>query len=242
MFSDKIQLLILKSVAPLCVTVSLALFSPPALHAAVEQSFSREIVQYAAEDKVYLLENIRQKITRPSEKTVVEALLTEDAPKAVSLYQKQLSLYPDPALDQISRARIAAYTLMMESTAASPKPIPASGQDSTKQQRAAQTTKIAAKTTTTPIITTKTPPPSVELPKQKMAVTQKSVVTIRFGSFQNRENADALAQKISAYAPVETIQQGEFYRVQLKKRYESRSEAEAEGKKIPFTGVIFSVQ
>ncbi|TLU83950.1 MAG: SPOR domain-containing protein [Chlorobium sp.] len=242
MFSDKIQLLILKSVAPICVTVSLALFSPPALHAAVERSFSKEIVQYVAEDKVYLLENIRQKVTRPSEKTVVEALLTEDAPKAVSLYQKQLSLYPDPALDQISRARIAAYTLMMESTAASLQPLPSSLQDSTKQQRAAQTTKIAAKAPSTPIITTKTQPPAAELPKQKMAVTPKNYVTIRFGSFQNRENADALAQKISSYAPVETMQQGDFYRVQLKKKYESRTEAEAEGKKIPFAGVVFSVQ
>ena len=83
-------------------------------------SFAAEIVKDVREDKVYLLENIRHKLTKPSEKTLVDALLSEDGPKAASLYRKQLSEYPDPQLDDISRSRLAAYDRTMAST---PKPV-----------------------------------------------------------------------------------------------------------------------
>jgi hypothetical protein len=80
-------------------------------------SYASEIVRDVREDKVYLLENIRHKVTKPSEKTLVDALLSEDGPKAASLYRKQLSEYPDPQLDDISRSRLAAYDRTMTATA-----------------------------------------------------------------------------------------------------------------------------
>jgi hypothetical protein len=83
---------------------------------AATASYASEIVKDVREDKVYLLENIRRKVTKPSEKTLVDALLTEDGPKAANLYRKQLAEYPDPQIDQISRARLAAYDRVVAST------------------------------------------------------------------------------------------------------------------------------
>ncbi|NTW63054.1 MAG: SPOR domain-containing protein [Chlorobiaceae bacterium] len=76
---------------------------------AAETSYAPEILQYVSEDKVYLLETLRQKVTKPSEKIVLHALLSEDGAQAVSLYQKQLREYPDPSLDALSSSRVAAY-------------------------------------------------------------------------------------------------------------------------------------
>ncbi|NTV01805.1 MAG: SPOR domain-containing protein [Chlorobiaceae bacterium] len=84
---------------------------------AARSSYASEIVKDVREDKVYLLENIRHKVTKPSEKTLVDALLSEDGPKAASLYRKQLSEYPDPQLDDISRSRLAAYDRSLAATA-----------------------------------------------------------------------------------------------------------------------------
>jgi cell division protein FtsN len=83
---------------------------------AAKASYASEILKDVREDKVYLLENIRRKVTKPSEKTLIEALLTEDGPKAASLYRKQLSKYPDPELDPVSRERLAAYDRAAGST------------------------------------------------------------------------------------------------------------------------------
>ncbi|NTW56696.1 MAG: SPOR domain-containing protein [Chlorobiaceae bacterium] len=91
------------------------------LHAAVDVYNARLIRQYVDEDKVNLLENIRQKFTRPSEKLVVEALLCEDGPKAQAIYLKQLKEFPDPELDRISSSRIMAYNQVLNSTAPPPK-------------------------------------------------------------------------------------------------------------------------
>ncbi len=91
------------------------------LQAAVEEYNSRLIRQYVDEDKVNLLENIRQKFTRPSEKLMVEALLCEDGPKSQALYRKQLKEFPDPELDRISFSRITAYNQALNSTAPPPK-------------------------------------------------------------------------------------------------------------------------
>jgi len=85
---------------------------------AAEYSHASKILQYVREDKVYLLEKIRHQITKPSEKLVVEALLSEDGPKAASLYKKQLAEHPDPLIDPISRSRLAAFEKAVATTAA----------------------------------------------------------------------------------------------------------------------------
>ncbi|MFZ4525593.1 MAG: SPOR domain-containing protein [Chlorobium sp.] len=234
MLSDKTILLLRKIFAPLSFVLSFALFSPPVLHSAVEQSYAREIQRYVAEDKVYLLENLRQKVALPSEKLVLEALLSEDGSQAVSLYQKQLALYPDPALDQISRSRIAACNFAMESTA--PAPPLASKHDTTKHRPASRIKKIEPKVA----LPDKTKPekPQVTVTKQETSSAGQKSFTVRFGSFKSRENAEALSKKISRYAEAETFLRGELYRVQLKNNYASKQEAEAAAKKLPFAGFV----
>ena len=287
MLSNKILLLIRKSAAPFYVTLSLLLFTPSALNAAAGQSYSREIVQYVAEDKVYLLENIRGKITVPSEKTVTEALLAEDGQQAVSLYQKQLSLYPDPAMDQISRSRIAAFTLVMEGPAPASKPLAAGIQDTTQQKRLSisKNEKLPAAKKNIPVLppalassisapasvskvpdtvlTSAPPSPSKasapalahapapasapKAPVAEVSILHKHTTgseksfTLRFGSFKSRENAEALASKISQHTPAETIQQGELYRVQLKNHYPSIEEAKTAAQQLPFPGIVVPV-
>ena len=83
MLSEKRLFHLHKSVATFCIALFVTFFSPHILYPATEQSYTREIELYVAEDKVYLLENIRQNITRPSEKTVVDALLCESGPEAL---------------------------------------------------------------------------------------------------------------------------------------------------------------
>jgi len=134
MFSDTTISLIRKRTAEIFLAASVALFSPQVLNASDEHSYAQEIQQDIAEDKVYLLENIRQNVTIPSEKTIVDALLTEDAPQAVMLFQKQLREYPDPALDQLSTSRIAAYNLALNRSTSSPK---SSISSSSRKQRPA---------------------------------------------------------------------------------------------------------
>ncbi|TLU51469.1 MAG: hypothetical protein FDX12_05985 [Chlorobium sp.] len=121
MFYDKTICLIGKKMAGFSVVLSLVLCSSSVLHAADERSYAQDIQRDVAEDKVYLLENIRQKVTIPSEKTIVEALLSEDGPQAILLFQKQLSEFPDPALDKLSASRIAAYNLALGRPAPFPK-------------------------------------------------------------------------------------------------------------------------
>ncbi len=121
MLSEKTLLCVRKSATPLCIALSVAFLFPSMLHSAEERSYALEIRKYVDEDTVYLLENMQQNITKPSEKTVVEALLCESGPQAIVLFQKQLNDYPDPALDQLSNSRIAAYNLALNSTAPLPK-------------------------------------------------------------------------------------------------------------------------
>ncbi|NTW51076.1 MAG: SPOR domain-containing protein [Chlorobiaceae bacterium] len=112
--------------------------------AAAEPSHASEILQYVREDKVYLLEKIRRQITKPSEKMVVDGLLSEDGPRAASLYRKQLTEYPDPLMDPISRSRLAAYVKAV-STPAAPPAIPA------KYSTAARQAPVAAPAITAPV-------------------------------------------------------------------------------------------
>lgn len=145
MLSEKRLFHLRKSAAKLCIVLSIALSSPPILSSAAERSYAREIGQYVGEDKVYLLENIRENITRPSEKIVVDALLCESGPEAIELFQRQLKEYPDPLLNKLSSARIAAYSMALYGTITPPKlsqPLPqakpklAEVQDTTKQSPA----------------------------------------------------------------------------------------------------------
>ncbi len=108
----------------LCIALSSLLFRPALSLASEDTSYAQEIRQYVDEDKVYLLENIRQKVTRPSEKMVIEALLSEDGPQAVNLYRKQLREYPDPAIDKLSSSRLEAYDLVLGQHSSRPKPLP----------------------------------------------------------------------------------------------------------------------
>ena len=69
-------------------------------------------------------------------------------------------------------------------------------------------------------------------------MVRKGSFSLQFGSFANKESADALASKISVYEPAQTIQQGELYKVLLKENYASREEAGDMVKKLPFTAII----
>ena len=80
---------------------------------AEQAGYSAWILQYVEQDKVYLLENLRARVTKNSEKTVIDALLAEDGPKAARLFERQLSVYPDPALDSLSKARLSAYNAIL---------------------------------------------------------------------------------------------------------------------------------
>ena len=89
----------------------------PAVSFAVGQKavYSAQILQYVEQDKVYLLENLRSRVISNSEKTVIDALLTEDGPQAARLFRKQLQDYPDPVLDSLSTARLGAYQQALSS-------------------------------------------------------------------------------------------------------------------------------
>lgn len=81
-----------------------------AVETSQETSYASLILQYVEQDKVYLLEKLRTRVTRPAEKLLIKALLTEDGPEAARLYKEQLSSHPDPTLDQLSRSRLRSYT------------------------------------------------------------------------------------------------------------------------------------
>ncbi len=244
MLSDKTKSILRKSPVTLCVALSVALFLPPVVHSAGEPSYAEEIRRYVAEDKVYLLENIRQKVILPAEKLVIDALLSEDGPQAVALYQKQLTQYPDPVLDQISTSRIAAYSLAKESVAPLPKVTIPENPTKSHQKNLSELPKKA--------VTVRKEKPKQELPAPTapsattaapapVTVTQASAkrpFSLQCGSFKNRDNAEALAKKISVHAPATIIQQGEFYRVMVKNHYTSKEEAVAAAKKLPFETVV----
>jgi len=255
MLSEKRLFHLRKSLATLCIALSIALFSPPIHSQAVERSYAREIEQYVDEDKVYLLENIRQNITRPSEKTVVDALLCESGPEAIELFQKQLKEYPDPLLDPLSAARIAAYSMALYGNTMPPKlsqPLqqakhkPAEVQDTTKQQIARIAIKPKRETIASlDILLEKQKENPVSRPaqlseksKKEPAAVKMNGCTLQFGSFASKENAEILARKVSLFEPAKTIQQGRFYKVILKRNYASKEEAADIVKKMPFIAII----
>jgi hypothetical protein len=233
MLSDKMMFHFRKNATPLFALLTVALFSPSIMHAAEERSYAQEIRQYVAEDKVYLLENIRQKVTRPSEKTVLDALFSEDGPQAMYLYRKQLRDYPDPALDQLSTSRIASYNQALNSTAPLPKlsePVPS------PKPRFASLEDEIIKPSSSP---RPAAPVSSSVPvKQKTNTPVSAASAVQFGSFGKRQNAEALAKKISVYEPVIIIPHNGMHKVRLKNTFTSEREAIAAAKKLPFISVV----
>ena len=98
---------------------------PSTTSTATEQNrdYRAQILQCVEQDKVYLLENLRSRVTNKSEQTIIDALLTEDGPQAARLFRKQLQDYPDPALDSLSKARLTAYQLALSSSSARSKAV-----------------------------------------------------------------------------------------------------------------------
>ncbi|MEI8186667.1 MAG: SPOR domain-containing protein [Chlorobiaceae bacterium] len=233
MFSDKTIYLIRKNTAPLLVAFSVALSYPQVLQAADEHSYAQEIQQDVAEDKVYLLENIRQKATIPAEKTILEALFCEDAPQAVMLFQKQLREYPDPALDKLSSSRIAAYNLALNRTTTplkTSRPLTA-----TKAQPIAvkeDSTRQSSKLRSSALL------PSLEASKESKIVAGPTTCTLQFGSFENRKNAEKLASKISQYVTVDIVKKGQVYKVLLNNNYASKEDASTAAKKLPVKAIV----
>ncbi|NTV99424.1 MAG: SPOR domain-containing protein [Chlorobiaceae bacterium] len=217
----------------LCSAFFLLLPSPPGLLAAEEIYNARLIRQYVDEDKVNLLENIRQKFSRPSEKLVTEALLCEDGPKAQSMYRKQLSDYPDPELDRISTSRIAAYNLALNSTAPLPKlsqqgAAGSSGSAGTKGNAGSSGNKGPEGNSGTQ--------GSFQL--QERANMKSGVYTLQFGSFGSLQNAETLARKVSYYSGAEIIHQNGIYRVRLKKAWQTREDAADAARQLPFDAIV----
>jgi len=182
--------------------------------ASAELSYAPDILQYVREDKVYLLEKIRQKVSKPSEKLLVEALLTEDGPKAASLYRKQLEQYPDPQLDPVSRSRLAAFDQALGLASSAPQPLPPQ--------------------------TGGTPPSTTSLPPVKPVSTPVSsgIYTLQFGSFGSRANAQSLAQKVSARSLTTIVQMNGMHKVRLQQRYATREEAAAFARTLPFESIV----
>ncbi|NTU44382.1 MAG: SPOR domain-containing protein [Chlorobiaceae bacterium] len=247
-----------------CVALLALLLLPTVLYALDNVSYAQEIRKYVDEDKVYLLENIRQKVTRKSEQIVIEAILSEDGPQAFALYRKQLREYPDPAIDPLSSSRIAAYNLLVKlSPPAEPElsaslPIPRKLTpelpDTTKQSvtprigsgAPAQPKTAGAKDTTKSItaLRAKALGASLTAPKEikNMTGTGTGTCTLQFGSFSNRENAETLLGKMAGKLPVEIVLQGRMHKVQLKTNYTSHEEAIAAAKKLPFDSIVVPVR
>lgn len=213
---------------------------PPLLHAAAEICNAGLIRQYVDEDKVYLLDNLRQKFSRPSEKLVIEALLSEDGPKALALYRKQLRDYPDPDLDRISNARIAAYSLALNSTAPPPllsqplpaaRPKPRASSPVTAPRADAPLTQEGADNAPTALSALQEPPnPATGIDKEGF--------TLQFGSFGNAQNAESLSKKVSYYSGTEVVFRNGIYRVRLKKTWPTREDAADAGRQLPFDAIV----
>lgn len=203
---------------------------PGALDAA-PVSYAPQILLYVNEDKVYLLENIRKNATIPSEKLVLDALLTEDGPQAAYLYRKQLSDYPDPSLDDISRSRLSSFQFALNQSLAFPEAVPKitapppSGKPATRTEPNEKPVPVKP--------SAKAPSPAPE-PKPAAAT---GIYTLQFGSFGTRANAEKLASELSRYGPVSIIQDGGMNKVRLQKTWRTQEEAEQAGSSIPFGSI-----
>jgi len=203
---------------------------------AEEVSHASEIVQYVKEDKVYLLEKIRGQLTKPSEKLVVEALLTEDGPQASALYREQLEKYPDPQLDQISRARLKAYEQAVATSAGLPV-MPVKG--SVAPKPVATAAPLTAKTNSN--APTAAAPASV-VPKPGAPVASDGPFTLQFGSFDSITNADQLVAQLAPKAPSSVRLINGIYKVRMNRTFNSRQEAAAFGRTMPIESIVVPAQ
>lgn len=251
MLTMRIRLFIL-----VCVMTSLGfpIHQPAAV--ADEISYASEIAQYVREDKVYLLENIRPQIRKPSEKILVEALLTEDGPKAAKLYREQLAEHPDPWLDSISRSRIAAYEqaisikpglpVMQAKASTGPRPLPTTAiyQPSQPPQSAVRPDSSLKRISPPPAPArpassgeaTGTPLPPTR--PQMSSATATGGFTLQFGSFDSVTNADQMAAQLSSRAPARVRQINGVYKVRLQRSFATQQEAEAFARTLPIESIV----
>jgi len=241
----------------LCIAASAALVTAsPEARGAGKVSYAALIRQYVQQDKTYLLQSIRQKAVAGSEKTVIEALLTEDGPKAVSLFRRQLAMYPDPAIDPISHARIADYNRSLSAAVPAPQlskpvpapaPTPASASAPAPQPKAAP---IAVKAPPKPPapapVAASAPAPAVENAKPAAFSTTAyggaDTHTLQFGSFSNRANAEAYASRISTEGPVTVVFENQMYKVRLAKGFPSADAAKSAARRLSFSSVAIPIR
>jgi len=196
-------------------------------------SHASEILQYVKEDKVYLLEKIRRQLTKPSEKLVVEALLTEDGPQASALYREQLEKYPDPQLDQISRARLKAYEQAVATSAGLPV-MPVKG--SVAPKPVATAAPLTAKTNSN--APTAAAPADSVVPKPGAPAASDGPFTLQFGSFDSITNADQLVAQLASTAPASVQLVNGIYKVRMNRTFNSRQEAAAFGRLLPIESIV----
>lgn len=243
-------------------------FQNPVAAAEAVTSYAPQIVQYVKEDKVYLLEKIRRQITKPSEKLVVQALLSEDGPEAAALYRKQLSEHPDPSIDPLSRSRLEAYEQAVATTPALPvmpkrkSPLPVSP-DTTQQNMALQPARPSGKPDSsagrlvqTPVATKSIQEKKADsiLPVQKPRPVAAAVpavpavpattgnFTLQFGSFDSLANADQLCSQISQSTPASVQKINNIYKVRLKRTFATRQEATAFARTLPVESFVVPLQ
>lgn len=254
MLTMRIRLFIL-----VCVMTSLGVQIHQPAAVADEISYASEIAQYVREDKVYLLENIRPQIRKPSEKILVEALLTEDGPKAAKLYRKQLEEQPDPSIDSISRSRIAAYEqaisiqpglpVMQAKASTGPRPLAASTIYQPSQPSQPSQPPLPAVRPDSSLKRIAPPPAparpasSAPLPSprpQMSGATATGGFTLQFGSFDSVTNADQMAAQLSSRAPAKVQQINGVYKVRLMRTFATQQEAEAFARTLPIESIVVS--
>jgi len=213
------------------------------LHAA-QTSYAPQILQYVREDKVYLLENIRKNLSIPSEKLLVDALLSEDGPQAVYLYRKQLAEYPDPSLDAISTSRLSSFQFVLNQPLAFAEIVPPAV--STPAQKTPSQPQVVTPQAVTQIPVIKQPQQLKESAPRPLPAEQPdstgNIFTLQFGSFGNRTNAEKLAMQLSAYGEISIIHNDGMHKVRLKKTWQSENQAMEAGRAIPFTSVAVPVR
>lgn len=240
----------------IAVAASAALTSlPSAAEAATGTSYAALIRQYVEQDKTYLLQSIRQKAVAGSEKTVIEALLAEDGPKAVALFQKQLAMYPDPSIDPISQSRIADYnrTLTAEVpapqltkpvAAPTPPPPPAAPPKAAPAAVPPPAAPQTAKAPVPPPAPVQAPAPQPEKPARfsTTAYAEGDTHTLQFGSFSSRANAEALAERVKGESPVTVVFENQMYKVRLASGFPSADAAKSAGKRLSIRSVTIPIR
>lgn len=230
-----------------------ALVAP--LSEALAESYAAVIRQHVVEDKVYLLQSLRQKVTLPAERLVLEGLLSEDAPKAMELFRRQLLQYPDAELNAISTQRIESYNVALSSmaplpthskplptrmppmVASAPKPAPVAAKPAAPARPVeASTPKPAAPAAPADV----SPLPALASIKPEPAPVREGFL-LQFGSFQSRENAERLASKMAPYGQAGVFLVGGMHKVRMNRLFASHEEAEQVAKSLPFGSVIITL-